>query len=154
MQLRNFRDKLSRYTPDRIALRVLELNIFKDIPLSDNNWQDYYLSRNKDFVKKVFTPFFTIPEKYFFSSERLLKINMIYDRALLATTPYLEEWIVNEIILQFYSFLSEVARDIPGEATKKEISSAFINYLNKSIIDPYIRENIYDLADYFRAIWQ
>ena len=102
----NFRDQIGQYNPDKLALLMLELRIFKDIPFSDNNWQDYFISRNKQNVKNLFSEYYEIPDSYFFSSEQLLKINMIYERALLDTTYYLEEWLRSTSTSTFLSVLS------------------------------------------------
>jgi hypothetical protein len=149
----HFRDKLGRYTQEQLALRVLELRIFKDIPLSDNNWPDYYLSRNKNVVKKYFQPYVEIPDHYFFSPERLLKINKIYDRGLLETTHYLEEWLFKNIIKQFFAFQQHVLQKLPEDFTTVQLSTALEEYFSQGIIDERQREGITDFVESFVEEW-
>lgn len=111
LAMENFRDNLTRYTPQQIALRVLELRIFKEIPLADNNWQDYYLSRNKNTVKRVFAKYYEIPDNYFFTEERLLKINMNYERGILNETPLLEKWLIMNILEPFDNFYKIIKKN-------------------------------------------
>jgi hypothetical protein len=148
----NFRDKMGRYSPERLAIRVLELRVFKDIPLSDNNWRDYYLSRNKNYVKKTFAPHVDIPDHYFFSPERLLKINMIYDRGLLDSTLPLEEWLVQHIIRQFFAFNSTIRQQV--EIEKKDLRATLIEYYAQGIIDTRLRDSIEDFVNDFSAVWE
>lgn len=148
-----FNDPLSRYTPKNIALRVLELRIFKEIPLSDNNWQDYFTSRNKEQVKKTLKQYAEIPDSYFFTPERLLRINMIYDRGNLETTSYLEEWII-EIIVKFYQFQMRINQKLPKYYTDNELYDAFFQEFTKGIVDPQIREKLEEITEFFLDIWK
>ena len=148
-----FNDPISRYTPKNIALRVLELRIFKEIPLSDNNWQDYFTSRNKALVKKTLKPYADIPDSYFFTPERLLKINMIYDRGNLETTSYLEEWII-EIIAKFYQFQISINEKLPDKYTNNELYESFFYEFSKGIMDTQIREKLEEITEFFVDIWE
>jgi len=150
---KNFNDPISRYTPKNIALRVLELRIFKEIPLSDNNWQDYFTSRNSALVKKTLKPYAEIPDSYFFTPERLLKINMIYDRGNLETTSYLEEWII-EIIAKFYQFQIQIGEKLPDNYTNNDLYEAFFNEFSKGIMDTQIREKLEEITEFFVEIWE
>ena len=151
---RVFRDKLTRYTPEEIALRVLELQIFKDIPLSDNNWQDYYLSRNKKMVQKKTKPYFTIPEGNFFSSERLLKINMMYERGFLRESIYLEEWMLTEIFTPFLTFYNRIQQQLPSDYSRQHLYKILYKEFSTGLIDPTILERLDDVAEFFTSIWQ
>ncbi|QEE17705.2 hypothetical protein DSAG12_03543 [Promethearchaeum syntrophicum] len=148
-----FNDPLSRYTPKNIALRVLELRIFREIPLSDNNWVDYFTSRNKEQVKKTLKPYADIPDSYFFTPERLLKINMIYDRGNLESTNYLEEWII-EIIAKFYKFQINIDENLPNNYTNNELYESFFNEFSKGIMDTQIREKLEEITEFFVEIWE
>nr|WP_147664593.1 hypothetical protein [Candidatus Prometheoarchaeum syntrophicum]QEE17705.1 hypothetical protein DSAG12_03543 [Candidatus Prometheoarchaeum syntrophicum] len=148
-----FNDPLSRYTPKNIALRVLELRIFREIPLSDNNWVDYFTSRNKEQVKKTLKPYADIPDSYFFTPERLLKINMIYDRGNLESTKYLEEWII-EIIAKFYKFQINIDEKLPNNYTNNELYESFFNEFSKGIMDTQIREKLEEITEFFVEIWE
>jgi hypothetical protein len=149
----NFRDRLSRYTPDKIALRLLELKIFKDIPISDNIWQDYYLSRNKTFIKKIFQKYYEIPDGYFFSPERLLKINMIYERKLLETTPPIEKWIIQSVIKPFYEFQDSIKKKLPQIYTRDDLTTALMAEFTKGVMDQNFMDQIEDIVDQIADIW-
>ncbi len=149
----NFNDPISRYTPKNIALRVLELRIFKEIPLSDNNWQDYFTSRNKEQVKKTLKPYAEIPDSYFFTPERLLKINMIYDRGNLERTSYLEEWMI-EIIVKFYQFQIQINEKLPKYYTNNDLYEAFFQEFTKGIVDSQTREKLEEITEFFVEIWE
>jgi len=143
---KNFHDSLSRYTPSRLALRLLELKIFKNIPLSDNNWQDYFLSRNKEYVKEIFKPFFEIPNDWFFSEKRLLKINMIYERGAIEKTPYLENWLINDVVAPFYEFQKTVRDQLGDQFTTTELGTIVFEEISKNIIDPVVRDKMEDIS--------
>jgi hypothetical protein len=149
----HFRDKLSRYTYERLALRVLELRVYKDIPLSDNNWQDYYLSRNKNYLRTLFKPYFEIPDVYFFSPERLLQINMIYERTLPENTAFFEEWIVQRILMQFNNFVDEINAKFTDKTSPNQLRQVLNEFFTKGIIDITMREHLEEFADFFVSIW-
>lgn len=154
---KHFKDRLSRYTPEKIALRVLELKIFKIIPLSDNNWQDYFLSRNKTLVYKLFKDYYNIPESYFFSDERLLKINMMYERGLSKQTPYLEEWLIDSIFHPFFNFQNHISTEIMSKSTfvstKEDANQIIFNWISRGVIDRNVRARLEELADFLTQIW-
>ncbi|MHA1519293.1 MAG: hypothetical protein ACTSRK_03835 [Promethearchaeota archaeon] len=150
----NFRDNLTRYTPKRIALRVLELRIFKDIPLADNNWQDYYLSRNKNTVKRNLSKYYDIPDNYFFTEERLLKINMNYERGILEETPLLEEWLIDNIMQPFNEFYSIIHKKIRKKPDYDRIRAEIYLFFSQGIIEHSVLEKIEDYADHFAQLWQ
>ena len=150
----NFRDKLGRYTANQVALRVMELRVFKDIPLSDSNWQDYYLSRNKAYVKKFFQHIVDIPDSYFFSPERLLKINIIYDRGLLDTTMFLEEWVVTKILKEFCVFYKGIHEKMPKNYTDEILRTTLVSHFSQGIVDEIQRDHIEDFVNDFIDVWE
>ena len=149
----NFRDQIGQYNPDKLALLMLELRIFKDIPFSDNNWQDYFISRNKQNVKNLFSEYYEIPDSYFFSSERLLKINMIYERALLDTTYYLEEWLGQRVLRPFYQFYQEIQSKLPSKFSNDLLNKVINEYFTRSTLEPVLRDHLDEFADFFVSIW-
>lgn len=102
----NFRDRRGRYSPKRVALRTLELIMFREMPLSDNNWQNYNLSRHKEKVRELFSPFINIPDDLFFTRKRLVHINMMYLYGIERRSK-LEEWLITDIIHPFFEFCHE-----------------------------------------------
>ena len=131
-----FKDQLGRYTPERVALRAMELNIFKDIPLSDNNWQDYYLSRNKVYIKKIFKKYYDIPESYFFSPRRLLKINIMYERGIVEeSNNYLEQWMVETILKPFLRFQKEINKTLGTSCNEQQLHDAIVTFFQRWVID-------------------
>lgn len=153
MAVENFRDNLTRYTPEKIALRVLEMRIFKDIPLADNNWQDYYLSRNKSIVQKTFAKYYHIPDNYFFTEERLLKINMNYERGILKETPLLEDWLIDNIVIPFDNFYKKIKKNVGRKFEFNKIRLAIFAEISSGVIDPVEREKLEDYAAYLAELW-
>ncbi|RLI64892.1 MAG: hypothetical protein DRO88_06045 [Promethearchaeia archaeon] len=151
--IENFRDNLTRYTPQKIALRVMEMRVFKDVPLADNNWQDYYLSRNKSKVKKTFAKYYDIPDNYFFTEERLLKINMNYERGILKETPLLEDWLIDNILIPFDRFYKKIKKKVGRKTNVSKIRQAIFEEFASGIIDSLEREKLEDIAAYFAELW-
>ncbi len=149
----NFRDKISRYTPEKIALRVLELVIFKDIPLSDNNWQDYFLSRNKKFVKKIFSKSINLDDNFFFSQKRLLKINMIYERGLLNNTDFLEEWLLTKIVKKFLKFQHKISNILPESYSNDDLRHNFQKFFAENSKNKANIEDMEKILEIFSNLW-
>ena len=98
-------------------------------------------------------PYADIPDSYFFTPERLLKINMIYDRGNLETTSYLEEWII-EIIAKFYQFQISINEKLPDNYTNNELYENFFQEFSKGIMDTQIREKLEEITEFFVEIWE
>ena len=140
----NFRDSISRYSPKNIALRSLELLFFKEIPLSDNNWMNYNLSRNKEKVIKQFQEFFKIPKDYFFTNKKLLHISMkqLYS---LESEFLLEEWLVIYIIDPFIKFIDKIWSIVEQKEEPVSIHTVFLEFnhqLSRGVINPNTLDNL------------
>lgn len=138
----NFYDKLGRYSPKRIALRTLEILMFKEMPLSDNSWQHYLLSRNKKKVAKAFQNYLTIPDDYFFSQKALVHINMMYIFSI-DKTELLENWTVDNIQEPFYVYCFEIFTRLKNKVRKEQITdqNQIFKILNQIIFD-YLSQNV------------
>jgi hypothetical protein len=140
----NFQDSISRYSPKNVALRSLEILFFKEIPLSDNNWMNYNLSRNKEKVIKQFQEFFKIPKDYFFTNKKLLHISMKQLYAL-ESDLLLEEWIVSNIIDPFISFIDKIWKMLEEKVepiTAQIVFMEFYHELSRSVINPHTLDNL------------
>ncbi|TFG18103.1 MAG: hypothetical protein EU530_09765 [Promethearchaeota archaeon] len=140
----NFKDSISRYSPKNVALRALEILFFKEIPLSDNNWMNFNLSRNKEKVIKQFQEFFKIPKDYFFTDKKLLHISMkqLYS---LESEFLLEEWLVIYIIEPFISFIDKIWKIIEKKEEPITLNTIFLEFnhqLSWSVINPNILDNL------------
>ena len=130
----NFYDKRSRYSPKRLALRTLEIIFFRELPISDNNWMNYNLSRNINKVKEIFKNYLAIPSNYFFSKKTLLDINLIYNTKI-ETQKLLEEWLVIEIFTPFCKFLENIIKNFRiNNNSILQDEHKFISILNDSIM--------------------
>ncbi|GAG65975.1 unnamed protein product, partial [marine sediment metagenome] len=100
---KNFVDPRSRYIPENVATRVLELSIFKDLNLSDDIWPDYFLSVNKEEVKHLFKKYLEIPEDVFYSDWSLSMLDMVYNQELFHNEKYLEEFLIEDVVIRLKS---------------------------------------------------
>jgi hypothetical protein len=146
-----FKDRVGRYSPKNMALRALELLMFQELPLSDNNWDNYTLSRNRSIVKSVFNKYITIPDDFFFSNKNRLHISGIVFYGL-DKSIQLENWLVERIIEPFFKFVDELINNLIKDINEKQLKSKadVLNSLNNivmqrisgSIIDQQVRENL------------
>lgn len=126
---KNFVDPRSRYIPENVATRVLELTIFKDLNLSDDIWPDYFLSRNKKEIKKLFKDFLDIPEEVFYSNWSLSMIDMIYNQELFGNEKYLEEFLIDDMIKPLNKFFIKFEKAFESFDKKEDL----LNHLTKII---------------------
>lgn len=158
----NFYDKIGRYSPKRIALRTLELLMFKEMPLSDNSWQHYLLSRNKKRVAKTFQNFLTIPDDYFFSQKALVHINMMYIFSV-DKKELLENWTVDNIQEPFYVYCLEIFNRLQnkvreGHITDKNqifkiLSQIIFDYISQNVINQEVLENLELISEWNTEIF-
>jgi len=146
---KNFADSISRYSPKNVALRSLEIIFFKEIPLSDNNWFNYNLSRNKEKVVDLFQSYINIPKDYFFSNKKLLHISMkqLYS---LECKMVLEEWLVEHVIDPFIAFVDKVWKQLVKKGknlSKQSIYHEINQELSRGIINPQTLENLDIICD-------
>lgn len=152
-----FRDKVGRYAPKNMALRALELLMFQELPLSDNNWNNYTLSRNRKIVTTLFKKYITIPDDFFFSNKNRLHISGMVFYGL-DKTVQLENWLIDRIVEPFFIFVDVIINNLIKEITENELKSkadilnALINVvmhrISGSIIDQQVRENLEMIAEW------
>ncbi|MHA1338927.1 MAG: hypothetical protein ACTSRZ_03120 [Promethearchaeota archaeon] len=142
----NFYDKRGRYSPKRLALRTLELIFFKEMPISDNNWMNYNLSRYSKRVKAIFEKYIQIPDQYFFSRKKLVKLNLIYSTKI-ETKLYLEEWLIQNIMDPFLIFFNNILENLKsiykeGQIKEKQFSAILNDTIFKIISKGIISEDV------------
>ncbi len=151
-----FKDKFERYTKQKVAMNIVEILFFKYIPSSDNNWADYYLSRNRKYVEKKLENFVKIPDDFFFSEERLLKINMLYERRN-REAFHIGEFLILEIYQKFLQFQSKMRKKIIETAkdpnNKEEILGIILDELAKKIVDERTVENLSEIVEWLIEKW-
>ncbi|MHA1727770.1 MAG: hypothetical protein ACTSWY_03450 [Promethearchaeota archaeon] len=120
----NFRDKIGRYSPKNLALRTIELLMFKELPVSDRIWMNFGISRNRKQIKKIFSPWLTIPEDFFYSQKKMLQITMLYQYGL-DKRVLLEEFLINRILSPYFGFIKQIILKIKSEnlSTRQEIEN-------------------------------
>jgi hypothetical protein len=148
---KGFRDQVGRYSPKNMALRALELLMFQELPLSDNNWENYTLSRNRSIVTTLFKKYITIPDDFFFSNKNRLHISGMVFYGL-DKSVQLENWLVDRIVEPFFIFVDVIINNLIKEITENELKSkteilnSLINIIMQrisgSIIDQQVRENL------------
>jgi len=126
---RNFIDPRSRYIPENIALRVLELDMFKELNLSDDIWDDYIISINKEKVLDMFGKYIDIREDSFYSHWSLSMLDMIYNQELFQDEKYLEEFLITEIVGPLNKFIRKFNDAMAKSTNKNQIKKKFLEMI-------------------------
>ncbi len=130
---KNFIDPRGRYIGKNIALRVLELFIYQEINYSDDIWDEILISLTKDKVRKELEGYVNIPDKHFYSEKDLTKITTIYNLQSFFNASYLEEWLINEIIIPLNNFIAKVRNSIKNPSNEIEIYEKLSEIVLKDI---------------------
>ena len=129
---KNFIDPKGRYLGKNIALRILELFMFQEINYSDDIWPEYLVSLNKEKVQKLVN--IEIPETFFYSDKDLTKILTIYNFQSFSNAQYLEEWLVNEILVPLNEFMLKITENIKNISDKTEIYNVLYDFILKDVV--------------------
>lgn len=152
----NFTDARSRYSGPRIAVNVLEAELFRDLPLSDSLWGIYLLSLRKDFVKRYFEREFKLQldDSLFFNNNRIVRMEMIYAKGLEEGTPPLSEWLVNGVLVPFAQFENIIGATfgVKSEGAKDSLSH-LQKYFSDNARDPEERRAFLDILDTLQMMW-
>ncbi len=152
----SFSDARSRYTAPRIALNVLEAELFRELPLSDSLWGNYLLSLRKDVVKQYFEREFDlqIPDSLFFNNNRLVRMEMIYAKGLEEGTSPLSEWLVNGVLVPFAQFENIVGATFGVKHEGAGDSLARLQkYFADNARDPEERRAFLEILDTMQMMW-
>lgn len=149
----NFVDGVSRYSGPRIALSVLELTLFREIPLSDHLWGPYLLSLRQDEVKQIFQQKFQInvPESSFFNQRRIAHLNMI-TAGLTENAPMLSEWLVTDVMVPFGKFEKTVGAPFQFDANTENFSRIQKFFVDQAR-DQEEQQIFMDILITLQAIW-
>lgn len=151
-----FKDKLERYTKEKVAMNIVEILFFKYIPSNDNNWADYFLSRNRSYVEKKLESYVKIPDDFFFSEARLMGINMLYERRN-PDALHIGEFLILEIYQKFLLFQSKMRKKIIETAkdpnNKDEIFNIILDEISKKIVDERTIENLSEIVEWLMERW-
>jgi len=128
---KSFLDPRSRYIPENVATRVLELSIFKDLNLSDDIWPDYFLSINKEEVKNLFKKYFEIPEDVFYSDWSLSMIDMIYNQELFHNEKYLEVFLIEDVVIPLNKFFLQFEKKKESIENKDDLLNDLTKIITK-----------------------
>ncbi len=150
---KNFVDPRSRYIPENIATRVLELIIFKDLNLSDDIWSDYFLSINKKEIKKLFKDYMDIPEEIFYSNWSLAMINMIYNQELFGSEKYLEEFLIDEMIEPLNKFFIKFEKALESFDNREDLLNHLIKIISKEN-DMQEKEQLKKIFENIIDLWE
>lgn len=147
---KNFVDPRSRYIPENVATRVLELSIFKDLNLSDDIWPDYFLSVNKDEIKHLFKEYFEIPEDVFYSDWSLSMIDMIYNQELFYMEKYLEEFLIQDVVIPLNKFFLQFEKKKESIKNKDDLLNDLTKIITK---EKRKEENIKKIFSNIIELW-
>ncbi|MHA1896586.1 MAG: hypothetical protein ACTSU2_04240 [Promethearchaeota archaeon] len=151
---KNFNDTQGRYYPKQIVLRTLEILMFKEIQLPDNNWEYYNISNKQDKIINLFKDYLIIPKDYFFSNRNLLYISILY-QGRLATDLLLEQWFVAKIIKPFFTLIHKITVNLsqhikednitiaPDITDNKELKQKILNNIENNLYET-LTKNIID----------
>jgi hypothetical protein len=149
---KNFIDGVSRYSGPRIALSVLEMMLFRELPLSDHLWGAYLLSMRQDEVKQVFHQMnVNVPESSFFNLRRIARLSMIA-AGLTEKIPTLSEWLVTDIITPFSKFEKMIGAPFQFDG-KPETFARIQKYFVDQARDPEEQQIFMDILLTLEAIW-
>jgi len=155
MASHNFIDPRSRYTGKNIALRVLELFIFQDINFSDDIWPDYIITLNKDKIKKEILKFgVKISDKYFYSTDDLVKINIIYNFQSFTDLIFFEEWLIKEIIIPLNNFILKIKNSVKDPSKKTEVYEKLSEFMLVNIKDKKKIQEIKFVCQELAPFWK
>ncbi|MFW5895461.1 MAG: hypothetical protein ACOCT9_01825 [archaeon] len=129
----NFHDPLGRYIGKNIALRVLELQMFQDINFSDDIWPEYLITLHKDEIHEELREFedIKIPEKYFYSTQDLIRFLITYNFKSSSIESYFEEWLIKSIINPLNEFILLIKNKVDDPGNKIEVYESLVKYFLK-----------------------
>ncbi|MHA1732417.1 MAG: hypothetical protein ACTSU5_10755 [Promethearchaeota archaeon] len=140
----NFRDRFTRYRPQGIKLRVLEMELFRELPLSDNVWGDFLRSVYRKEVVALLEPHYKFMEDEFFSPQRLVHLDMIYSQGTITDAPLVAEWLLTDVLVPFATFAEEV---IPQGSLDPERMFAYLVNHPATPDDESTRADLKDIVD-------
>ncbi len=151
----NFIDPRSRYTGKNIALRVLELFMFQDINFSDDIWPDYIITLNKNKIKKEILKFgVKISDKFFYSTDDLVKINTIYNFQSFTDLIFFEEWLIQEIIIPLNNFILTIKNSVKNIKNSVEVYEKLSELMLVNIKDKKKIQEIKYICQELAPFWK
>lgn len=150
---RNFIDPRSRYIPENVALRVLELSIFKELNLSDDIWDDYMLSIKKEQVLDLFGEYIQLPNDMFYSNWDLSMLDMIYNQEIFNEGNYLEDFLISDIVTPLNKFIRKFHEASENSANKSEMIQKLMIYFADDTDDKQKLTNLETILDILIEGW-
>ncbi|MFX0105123.1 MAG: hypothetical protein ACFE75_06505 [Candidatus Hodarchaeota archaeon] len=151
----NFIDPRSRYIGKNIALRVLELFVFQDINYSDDVWPDYIISLNREQLKKELNRFdITISQEHFYSLEELIQIMVTYNIQSFSDQPFLEEWLISEIIIPLNNLIQQIRKSVREPTNEIEVYEKLSEFFLLGIKDEQIIRDFKFICQSLAPFWK
>lgn len=127
---RKFDDPKSRFSEINVATRVVEIVLFRELPLQDGLWMSTLALKFKNNLTIIPNITKIIQEKI---SSYLLNNFVLHDRSSRKTTPLLHEWFNNDIIKPLYFFFRQIEHSLgPNSSLEDRVQEASSYLCNKN----------------------
>ena len=151
---KNFIDPRGRYTGRNIALRVNELFIFQDMNFSDDVWPLFLISLNKEKVKKELSSFIDIPKENFYRNKDILKFLLSYNFRSFSDSSFLEDWLINGIILPLNDFILQITSSVENPSNKIEVYEKLSEIFLDGVEDLELIKMIKFICQELASFWE
>jgi len=151
---KNFIDPRGRYTGRNIALRVSELFIFQDMNFSDDVWPLFLISLNKERVKKEVSSFIDIPKENFYRNKDILKFLLSYNFRSFSDSSFLEEWLIDGIILPLNDFILNITSSVENPSNKIEVYEKLSEIFLDGVEDKELIKMIKFICQELASFWE
>jgi hypothetical protein len=150
----NFIDPYGRYVGKNIALRISELEIFQDMNFSDDLWPDFLVSWNRSKVKRKLKDFnIDVSENYFYNNKQINRLFITYNFDFPTEQLYLEEWLIDELIIPLNNFISTIQGCLEDPSDKIEIYEELGEYFTKDISEQEKINEVKSICQKFANFW-
>jgi hypothetical protein len=97
-----FKDPLARFSEDNIALAMVELLLYRELPFQDNQWMATLMAQFGQATLGEGNPL--VPTVLARISSTIFSNYLLHDRSINQTTPLLDAWFFDEIIKPLHLF--------------------------------------------------
>ncbi len=103
---KKFKDPLNRFSEDNIAMSMLELLVYRELPFQDNQWMATMVMQHRMDLDIFPTTLGKDRDVFKDITPEIVMNVVIHDRAMKKTTRFLHEWFFQNIIQPFFDFCS------------------------------------------------
>ena len=129
--------------------------MFQDINFSDDIWPDYIITLNKNKIKKEILKFgVKISDKFFYSTDDLVKINTIYNFQSFTDLIFFEEWLIQEIIIPLNNFILTIKNSVKNIKNSVEVYEKLSEFMLVNIKDKKKIQEIKYICQELAPFWK